>query len=77
MPGLKPGMTTGALCYEGGSAANTLSNTNAAFRQQNGCQDNNYNRIDFFTGAPAPRNSASPFNACGVVTPTGACCSAG
>ncbi len=69
--------TTGAICFEGGSAMNTLSNTNAGFRQLNGCQDNDQNRIDFFTAAPAPRNTASTFNPCGVVVPTGACCTAG
>ncbi|MBY0310645.1 MAG: lamin tail domain-containing protein [Phycisphaerales bacterium] len=75
--GYGTGATTGAICFEGSSAMNTLSNTTAGFRQQNGCQDNDSNRVDFFTAAPAPRNTSSPFNTCVVLTPTGACCTSG
>lgn len=46
--------------FEGSAAAPALSNTTAAFRLVNGSQDTNDNRDDFTTGAPAPRNSASP-----------------
>ena len=50
--------------FEGAGAAPTLSNTTAAFRADGGCTDTNSNSADFSTGAPAPRNSASPFNVC-------------
>ena len=67
-----------AFCYEGSAdlvgAVPSLSNTTAALRNQNGCQDNNRNRIDFSIGDPAPRNSATPANNCVPVTPTGSCC---
>jgi len=41
-----------------------LSNTTAGFRELDGCEDTDNNSADFFTGAPAPRNSASPLNPC-------------
>jgi uncharacterized protein len=52
--------------YEGSAAAPTLSNTTAAFRADGGCTDTDDNAADFTVGAPAPRNSASPINICGV-----------
>ncbi len=56
----------------GGSPAPTLSNTTAAIRQNNGCQDSNNNGADFTVVAPMPRNSSSPLNVCPLVTnPTG------
>lgn len=53
-----------ANCFEGAAAAPTLSNTNAGFRQQNGCQDTDQNGNDFFTAAAAPRNTHSLFYSC-------------
>ena len=47
----------------------TLGNTIAALRKANGCTDADTNAGDFNTGAPAPRNAASPFNTCGGPTP--------
>lgn len=50
--------------YEGTAAVAALSNTTAAFRANNGCQDTNDNAADFTTAAPAPRNTASPVSVC-------------
>jgi len=57
-------------CYEGSGATPLLSVTLAAFRNNNGCTDTDDNSADFTTGTPAPRNSASPVSACGVVNPS-------
>lgn len=46
------------------SPAPVLSNTTAGFRELDGCEDTDDNAADFFTAAPAPRNSASPLNPC-------------
>ncbi|MBC7995231.1 MAG: ExeM/NucH family extracellular endonuclease [Rhizobacter sp.] len=43
------------------------SNTNAVLRAAGGCTDANNNSTDFATGAPTPRNAASPPGSCGVV----------
>lgn len=43
-----------------------LSNTTAALRAAGGCTDTDNNASDFATGAPTPRNSASPLRPCGV-----------
>lgn len=43
-----------------------LSNTTAALRAAGGCTDTDNNASDFATGAPVPRNSASPLRPCGV-----------
>jgi len=53
--------------FEGSGPAPTPSNTTAILRNGNGCTDNNNNSSDFITGTPAPRNSASPVNTCGLV----------
>jgi uncharacterized protein len=53
-----------ANCFEGTGAAPALTNTTAAIRALNGCQDTDNNDTDFATGAPSPRNSASPTNPC-------------
>jgi uncharacterized protein len=58
----------GATFFEGAGAAPTLSNTTAALRLGNGCTDTDNNNQDFVSGSPAPRNTVSPFNACGVST---------
>lgn len=39
--------------------------TSALFRTSQGCTDTDNNNADFTLGAPAARNSASPFNVCG------------
>ncbi|MCP2013321.1 putative extracellular nuclease [Deinococcus sp. HSC-46F16] len=54
----------GANEREGAAATPAPSNTASIFRKLNGCQDTNQNGNDFVTGAPAPRNSASPLNVC-------------
>lgn len=57
-----------ASCFEG-TAAGTLSKTEALFRQDNAaapfaCTDTNNNSSDFVKGNPAPRNSASAPSTC-------------
>ncbi|MDQ6633181.1 MAG: DNA/RNA non-specific endonuclease, partial [Gemmatimonadota bacterium] len=55
------GYGTGTSCFEGTAGPTpTLSNTTAALRQDGGRQDSNDNKADFATGAPSPRNMASP-----------------
>ena len=61
---------SGANFFEGAGAAPTPSATLADFRANNGCTDTDNNNTDFATAAAAPRNSASPVNACGGGTPT-------
>ncbi|MET0323346.1 MAG: ExeM/NucH family extracellular endonuclease, partial [Duganella sp.] len=51
--------------FEGASGPG-LSNTTAALRASGGCTDTDNNAADFATGAPAPRNTSSPVNQCGV-----------
>ena len=58
-----------ADCSEGSSAVAALTNTTAAIRKNNGCTDTDINSSDFTTGAPNPRNSASPANICGTPSP--------
>ena len=58
-----------ANCFEGSGATPTLSNTTAALRVDDGCQDTDDNAADFMTGAPAPRNTASPLNVCEATDP--------
>jgi uncharacterized protein len=48
--------TGGASCFEGTTAAPTLTNTTADLRRNNGLQDTDINSADFITGAPNPRN---------------------
>lgn len=55
-----------ANIYEGSSAVAVLSNTTAAVRANNGCQDTNNNGTDFAVTEPTPRNSATPANVCGT-----------
>ncbi|HSK28180.1 MAG TPA: lamin tail domain-containing protein, partial [Jiangellales bacterium] len=55
--------------FEGPSAAPTLSATTAALRAGGGCTDTDSNAADFTSGPPAPRNTATTTNVCGVVTP--------
>lgn len=55
-----------ASYFEGSAPAPVLSNTTAALRLADGCTDTDSNSSDFATGAPAPRNTATPSHACGV-----------
>lgn len=50
--------------FEGEGPAPALSNTTAAARATDGCQDTDQNSADFGGGAPAPRNLASPQSSC-------------
>jgi len=50
----------GASDYEGTGPAPALSATTALVRDAGGCTDTGVNEADFATGAPAPRNAASP-----------------
>ncbi|MGA7617679.1 MAG: DNA/RNA non-specific endonuclease [Thermoanaerobaculia bacterium] len=59
-----------ANCFEGAAATPGLSNTTAAFRNEDGCADTDDNTGDFSTGSPSPRNSASPVHSCGAVVPS-------
>jgi uncharacterized repeat protein (TIGR01451 family) len=59
-----------ASCFEGAGAASAPSNTTAAVRKRSGCFDSDNNNIDFSTGAPGPRNSASPLQSCMPVPAT-------
>ncbi|MEP6800591.1 MAG: lamin tail domain-containing protein [Acidobacteriota bacterium] len=61
----------GANCFEGAAAAPALTNTTAALRASNGCADTDNNSVDFASGAPAPRNAASPLNPCSAPTSPG------
>ena len=56
--------------FEGAGTAPAPTTTLADFRAANGCTDTDNNSADFATAAAAPRNSAAPVNACGVVAPT-------
>lgn len=55
--------------FEGAQAAPTLSNTTAGLRDRGGCADTNDNAADFATGAPQPRNGATPPAPCGPNVP--------
>ncbi|MBA2297073.1 MAG: lamin tail domain-containing protein [Actinobacteria bacterium] len=54
-----------ATDFEGSAATVALTNTTAALRAAGGCTDTDQNGADFSTGAPAPRNTASPLTPCG------------
>ena len=59
----------GTANFAEGSPAPAPSKTTALFRVASGCTDTNNNAADFATGAPAPRNSGSPFAPCTGATP--------
>lgn len=59
--------TGGASCFEGATAAPTLTNTTADLRRNNGLQDTDSNSADFVAGAPNPRNTPV-----GTTNPSGA-----
>ncbi|MEK6335110.1 MAG: Calx-beta domain-containing protein [Acidobacteriota bacterium] len=59
------GYGSSATCFEGSNGpASTPANTTADIRKGGGCVDVNDNASDFFTHAPAPRNSDTPANVC-------------
>lgn len=61
----------GANCFETAQAP-TPSSTVADKRAGNGCTDTDNNSTDFATGAPTPRNTATPTNPCvGATNPSG------
>ncbi len=60
------GFGASANCSETAPTA-APSNTTAVLRGAGGCTDNDNNGTDFATGAPAPRNAASPVGNCGAV----------
>jgi hypothetical protein len=66
------GYGSSATCSEGAATA-TLTNTTAALRAMSGCTDTDNNSTDFSTGAPNPRNTATPLTSCssGSTPPSG------
>ncbi len=52
------GFGTTANCFEGSGPTGAPSNSTAALRNDNGCQDNGDNAANFSIGEPNPRNSA-------------------
>ncbi|NHZ61766.1 ExeM/NucH family extracellular endonuclease [Massilia sp. CCM 8694] len=52
-----------------GTRAPAMSAALALFRANGGCADSDDNSVDFATGAPAPRTSASARNTCGATVP--------
>ena len=61
-----------ATMYEGTAPTAALSNSTAALRKENGCQDSNDNSADFDVDTPAPRNGETALAACGGGTGPGA-----
>lgn len=59
--------TTSTNCGAGNTA--NLSNTLAAIRKDRGCAYTGTLSVDFGTGAPSPRNSASPATTCDFTPP--------
>jgi len=53
-----------ADCYEGTTAAPTMSVSSADIRTHNGCKDTDLNNLNFTSGPPSPRNSGSTLNVC-------------
>ena len=60
------GFGSTASCFEGSAPTAAPSNTLAVLRAGDGCTDTNDNAADFSTGAPTPRNSATPASVCGA-----------
>lgn len=60
------GFGSTASCYEGSAPTAAPSNTLAVLRAGEGCTDTNDNAADFGTGAPSPRNHATPASVCGA-----------
>jgi hypothetical protein len=59
-----------ATDYEG-AAAPALSNTTAAIRDSNGCDDTDANDSDFTVDTPSPRTTASAVTTCSGTAPAG------
>jgi hypothetical protein len=55
-----------ANCFEGAGSTPAPSSERAAIRIGLGCADANDNSTDFIAAAPAPRNTSSPVNICGL-----------
>jgi len=53
------GFGSSANCFEGTGPTATLTNTTAAIRKDGGRTETDDNKLDFATGAPAPRNTSS------------------
>ncbi len=53
-----------ANCFEGAGPTPAPSNTTSVLRGGNGCTDANNNAVDFASGAPNPRNTATLLNPC-------------
>ncbi|MBS1790805.1 MAG: lamin tail domain-containing protein [Acidobacteria bacterium] len=53
-----------ANCFEGSGMAPAPSGTTSILRVGEGCGDTNQNALNFQTGAPTPRNTASPLHDC-------------
>lgn len=60
------GYGTTANNFEGAGPAPAPSNTTADIRNAGGCLDSDNNSVDFATGAPTPRNTASARNFCSL-----------
>lgn len=58
------GYGNGVNCAEGSGGVTAPSGTTSILRVGQGCGDTNNNAQNFSTGAPAPRNMASPFGDC-------------
>ncbi|KAB7768594.1 lamin tail domain-containing protein [Xanthomonas maliensis] len=58
------GYGSSASCAEGNAPTSAPSNTLAVLRAGDGCTDTDNNAADFATGAPSPRNTASPLRLC-------------
>ncbi len=59
------GYGASASCFEGTRAVD-LTATTAIRRNGGGCNDTDNNLADFTSGAPAPRNTSTPTNACNL-----------
>ncbi|MFN7923843.1 MAG: lamin tail domain-containing protein [Bryobacteraceae bacterium] len=59
----------GAADFARGNPTRAPSNTTAVLRLRGGCVDTQDNFNDFQTGAPSPRNGASPANDCNAPPP--------
>lgn len=59
------GYGAGTNCFNGSSAAPAPTNTSAALRVLNGCQNTFNNGADFAVGPPNPRNATTAATPCG------------
>lgn len=60
------GYGASASCFEGAGRGPDLTATTGMKRTGNGCTDTDNNNLDFATGVPSPRNTASPLNPCNL-----------